>query len=81
MAQAYACRIKPSNFSAISSEHPYFNLEELHEWIKTHEDGYFIRDEDHRPFDCTYMDMLVFEEVYRFERFRADELFHPIAFR
>ena len=81
MAQAYAIRVTPSNFGAISSENPYFNLEELHEWLDAHGDGYFIRDEDHEPFDNVYMDMTIFEEIYRFEGYRPDQMFHPITFK
>lgn len=76
--QAYACRITPDNFGVISSENPKFNLDEIKKFLEDQGDGYFIRDET-SPWDCKYMPMLVFQQIYLFQRYDADELFHPIV--
>lgn len=78
--RAYACRVKRSNFGAIISEHPKSSLDEIHAWLQMHGDGYFIRDEEHESFDCTFMPLDLFEVVYRFVGFRPNEMFHPIEF-
>lgn len=67
MSNAYACLITKENLSSvvniIASEKPGFDLEELKGWLEMHGRGYFIRDEG-SPWDCTYMNVYIFHEVY-----------------
>ena len=75
---AYACLITEANLGVIASEHPKFDREEALQWIKEHETGYFIRDEESRAFDCKYMDEEVFKEIYKFEYGDYGDLFRRI---
>jgi hypothetical protein len=75
---AYACRIARENFSAIASENPNFNLEEIIEWLAQHGSGYFLRDES-SVFDCRYFEDTVFFEFYIFETSDHEELFRRVV--
>lgn len=76
---AYAIQITRANLWAIRSEHPHFEEVTFHKWIESHgETGYFIRDERSPSFDCQYMDVDVFAQIYMFENGRG-ELFRKIV--
>lgn len=75
---AYACRISVENTQIIASENPTFNLDEFKVWLEVHEDGYFLRDEG-SLFDCKYLAVEVFKELYAFEPGGESEIFRRIT--
>ena len=75
--KAYACRIARENLPAIASEKPDFDLAETLAWLDEHETGYFLRDAS-SPFDCAYLDSVVFLEMYVFDVKDDDELFRRV---
>lgn len=77
--QAYAVRLNEDNYQAIASEKPGFDLEETRLWAEDHGGGFFIRDEETPAFDCKYMSDVVFHEIYKFERFSPNDVFHKIV--
>ena len=77
MVTAYACRISSENFGAIRSENPNFNLEETKVWLDHHEGGFFLRDEG-SPFDCHYIVDEIFHQLYAFEAFDKNAIFHRL---
>lgn len=81
MAPAYACEITEDNFGAIRSEKPDFNLEETKAWLEQHGSGFFVREEGNRAFDCKYMEDAIFHQLYIFEAFDPNGIFHRIIRR
>lgn len=79
MSIAYACRLIEVNYGAIKSEKPGFDLEETRAWVETHGDGFFVRDEDYKVFDCEYIADVAFHQMYAFESFRQNEIFHRLV--
>jgi hypothetical protein len=78
-AQAYAVRISMENLQAIASEHPRFNREELKKWMALHGEGYFVRDDVYKSFDCQYLRPEVFHKIYAFENGDTEALFRKIS--
>lgn len=78
MTQAYAVRLNEDNYGAIASEKPGFDLEHTRTWVEDHGGGFFIRDEESKAFDCEYMADVVFHQIYTFERFSPNDIFHKI---
>lgn len=74
---AYACLIDDTNFQAIASEHPKFDLEGTKKWIEQHKRGYFLRDESSQ-LDCHYFQEDVFLMLYKFESADRGELFRRV---
>jgi hypothetical protein len=77
MGAAYACRISSENFGAIKSENPNFTLEGLEAWLEQHGSGFFLRDEN-SVFDCEYMTDEVFHQIYTFQAFDMNAVFHRL---
>lgn len=74
---AYACKIHRENFDIIASEKPDFDREFTERWLDEHEQGYFIRDPS-SPFDCQFMQIDVFNELYVFDEGTPGEVFRVI---
>lgn len=78
MNSLYAVRLNEENYQAVASEKPGFDLEATRIWVEDHGGGFFIRDEESTAFDCEYMVDLVFHQIYEFESFNENEIFHKI---
>lgn len=69
---AWAIELEPENYQVILSEGGrQINCEFLDTWVKKYPDtpAFFIRDEERKRFDCTFMTADNFWTLYR----RADE--------
>lgn len=75
---AYAAELSEKNYQAIASEKPGFDLDEARAWVEEHQGGFFVRDEG-SPFDCEYIAPIVFYEMYRFDGFNENVIFHKIV--
>lgn len=64
---AYAVAINEANIRGVihSEAGADFNLELALAWLKEHEEGWFLRDEE-SPLDCQFFMPEVFAEMYMF---------------
>jgi hypothetical protein len=76
---AWAARLNEDNYQAIASEKPAFDLDSTRVWVEQHGGGFFVRDPDNRKYDCQYLTDEVFHQIYAFENFDPNSVFHKLV--
>lgn len=69
MAYPVACEASEANMSFMISEGGRtFSPQLAREWLEKHGEGYFIRDENDKAFDCQLMTKTMFDATYFFAK-------------
>lgn len=76
---AYAVAVTEDNIKGVirSEAGRSFNLERALDWLKVHEEGWFLRDEE-SALDCQFFMPEVFEEMYKFTYSESTSLLRSV---
>lgn len=77
---AYAVAVTEDNIRGVihSEAGPSFDVEWALTWLKVHEEGWFLRDEE-SSLDCQFFMPEVFEELYTFTSHDNNSLFRHVV--